>query len=582
MGNTLLRINIPAGSPNTFTLPIAGFTGQPTVTWGDGTLPMAVNSDFPTHTYPGNGPYAIEINGGYKYFGTTDGNSEGVDFVQQSYITEVTNWGSAEVTLTSLNYAFFNAINLTVVPATVPVGVKTMQGMFGGSQSSIFNQDIGGWDVSRVTDMGYMFNNAAAFNQDISRWDVSKVTDMSGMFLEALAFNQNISTWDVSNVTNMDHMFGSSFPVAFNQDLGNWNVSNVTNMDNMFGASTLSVYNYDQTLIGWAGRNTLMPNVHLGAFNIPYTSFAVNAHNKLTTMYNWLINDAGLVTASQFPSSPTIDSLTSSTGNVSVTLTPNIPQGNTVSYYMYSFNGSPFVPITPVTIFSGVYIPPSPVPDTYNNFINLSNGTYNFGFITVGTLGQYSDPSFQNLVIGGSVVPCFDENTNILCLVQGLEKNVLIKNLKPGDVVKTYSVPTEVIGQVDDNGYKKIEMIGKISFVNDPTTWERCMYKYKSDHPLLLTGWHSILVESGSLTPDEIKKEHQCRNNQIAMIDDKHLVTACNSEKFEKITRVYNVVCYHMVLESTDHNKIFGIWGNGVLAETISKYAFINKQFTLI
>ena len=46
-------------------------------------------------------------------------------------------------------------------------------------QSTPFNQDIGGWDVSNVTDMRGMFSGASSFNQDISGWDVSKVTDMA-------------------------------------------------------------------------------------------------------------------------------------------------------------------------------------------------------------------------------------------------------------------------------------------------------------------------------------------------------------------------------------------------------------------
>jgi surface protein len=41
---------------------------------------------------------------------------------------------------------------------------------------------IAGWDVSRITDMSYLFNNLENFNADISSWDTSKVTNMYAMF----------------------------------------------------------------------------------------------------------------------------------------------------------------------------------------------------------------------------------------------------------------------------------------------------------------------------------------------------------------------------------------------------------------
>jgi surface protein len=47
--------------------------------------------------------------------------------------------------------------------------------------ATAFNQNIGGWDVSKVTDMSYMLHATTVFNQNIGGWDVSKVTDMSYM-----------------------------------------------------------------------------------------------------------------------------------------------------------------------------------------------------------------------------------------------------------------------------------------------------------------------------------------------------------------------------------------------------------------
>ena len=75
------------------------------------------------------------------------------------------------------------------------------------------------WDVSNVTNMGYMFSYSQ-FNGDISKWDVSNVTNMKNMFFKSI-FKGDISRWDVSKDTDTNMMFYMS---QFNGDISNWTV----------------------------------------------------------------------------------------------------------------------------------------------------------------------------------------------------------------------------------------------------------------------------------------------------------------------------------------------------------------------
>jgi surface protein len=88
-----------------------------------------------------------------------------------------------------------------------------MYGLFWNATA--FNQNIGNWDVSNVTNMGEMFYGASAFNQNICNWDVSKVTNMRQLFKDASSFDGRytalpnksgrINTWNVhTNTTSLD------------------------------------------------------------------------------------------------------------------------------------------------------------------------------------------------------------------------------------------------------------------------------------------------------------------------------------------------------------------------------------------
>ena len=169
--------------------------------------------------------------------------------------------------------------------------VTNMRNMFWGAAA--FNQDISNWDVSNVTDMGDMFYQASSFNQDLSSWDVSSVTNMSKMFNGAAAFNQDISNWDVSNVTNMGSMFEGA--VNFNQDLSQWDVSNVTYMGGMFGGAVA----FNQDISNWDVSNvtdmggmfgSYYPTMVEQVFNQPIGNWNVSNVKNMRGMFGGAVN----------------------------------------------------------------------------------------------------------------------------------------------------------------------------------------------------------------------------------------------------------------------------------------------------
>jgi surface protein len=114
-------------------------------------------------------------------------------------------------------------------PSPVPfnnIVTTLMTDMSSMFYNTAFNQNIGSWDTSNVTNMYLMFNYARAFNQNIGSWNTSKVTTMKQMFHVATAFNQNIGSWDTSNVLNMQQMF--NYATAFNQNISGWVVAQIS------------------------------------------------------------------------------------------------------------------------------------------------------------------------------------------------------------------------------------------------------------------------------------------------------------------------------------------------------------------
>ena len=167
-----------------------------------------------------------------------------------------------------------------VVPNYLPENTTTMRYMFYGCK--YFNQDISGWDTSRVADMYGTFSFATSFNQNINSWDTSGVTDMSKMFEGATVYNQPLNNWNTANVINLESMFNKA--VAFNQNINSWDTSKVITMRGMFSGTLL----FNQPLDAWnTSRVTSFSTMFSSTkvFNSPLNTWDTSSAETMSRMF---------------------------------------------------------------------------------------------------------------------------------------------------------------------------------------------------------------------------------------------------------------------------------------------------------
>ncbi len=189
-----------------------------------------------------------------------------------------------------------------------------------------------------------------------------------------------------------------------------------------------------------------------------------------------------------------------------------------------------------------------------NNFKWINNGT---------TVLNLTGSSFGG-TLGGTVnVSCFNEGTQILCLIDEQETYMPIEKIVAGTLVKTYK-----------HGAKAVKCIGKGSMRNDVENPKSCMYKLPKTanmtDDLILTGGHAILV-------DEAPKGLQFK------IEDKFFSFVENDKSFEKIENAELYTYYNFCFENDgDKNARYGVWANGVLCETPSENQFVEHQYSVV
>jgi uncharacterized delta-60 repeat protein len=179
---------------------------------------------------------------------------------------------------------------------------------------------------------------------------------------------------------------------------------------------------------------------------------------------------------------------------------------------------------------------------------------------------QQNNRSFALAAYIGYNIPCFKEESNILCFKNNQEQYIPIQNLRKGDLVKTRL-----------NGYVPINMIGKREIYNISSR-ERIkdqLYKCSQDQypeifePLIITGCHSILVDEFK---DEKEREKTFEiNGDIFVTDQKYRLPACVDERTSVYEKEGIFTIYHFALEHDNYYMNYGIYANGLLVETCSK-----------
>ena len=142
--------------------------------------------------------------------------------------------------------------------------------------STSFNQDIGNWDVSNVTQMVNMFNSASSFNQDISSWNVTNVSFFNSIFSGATNFNQDLSTWDFTLAINISS--------GLNDILGNASVNFCDLAKDDANVSSLLV-----RLSDLADANPNVPQSFVYSSGVTLTGPGSTALTNLNTTHSWTI-----------------------------------------------------------------------------------------------------------------------------------------------------------------------------------------------------------------------------------------------------------------------------------------------------
>ena len=168
-----------------------------------------------------------------------------------------------------------------------------------------------------------------------------------------------------------------------------------------------------------------------------------------------------------------------------------------------------------------------------------------------------------------SYVPCFAENTKILCFDTSNSQEIYmpIQNIRKGTFVKTLK-----------HGYVPVDRIGKTTmpnFANKDRIVNRLYKCTKENYPemideeLIITGSHSVLIDNFLNEEQKQKTIHVL--GEIYGTDGMFRLPACVDERAQPYEAEGTYTIYHFSLENINYYMNYGVYANGLLVETCSK-----------
>ena len=238
--------------------------------------------------------------------------------------------------------------------------------------------------------------------------------------------------------------------------------------------------------------------------------------------------------------------------------------------------------------------------------ITTTTDTFTFPNVLIHTSGlnhlYLYDVTTGQLIASDIIIEisaiCFKEGTKILCFIDKMEKYIPIEDIKEDTFVKIYKKN----GKFEEQ-YKRAKTIIKGSILNAREHTMHKLYKLsKSKNPALIadlyvTGSHALLYDNLSneefekmdelierynnynikfRDEDEYDEEYisdiknmiKYYNDYKITLEDKYKLIAYFNPDFEEVTD--NSICniYHIVLENENKYENYGIYANGILAES--------------